>query len=590
MSGIGMTLNIAKSALYAQRHGIDVTAHNIANVNTPGYSRQDPVYMAKRPSLHGGLVIGRGVDTKEVIRSCDQFVENQLMQKQSSLLSSKELEGYMKIMEGLFNEYTEAGMSSLLADFWNLWHDVANNPSGASERMALYEHAQLLSRRFSDLDAELTHVQEDLTSSIAVGIARVNEIASQIAELNGLIVEMDTGGSANDIMDQRNTLVSELSGYIDVKTFQQENGSLSIVSARGCVLVQGNGSYGIDMGGPEGERVLWHGSGDATVDITDDIIGGKVGGWLDMRDEIIVKYKLDLDALSKELIWSVNRQHSQGVGLKLFDHGITLEGTYQAPGNHLNTLPFGDRIQFIDHGFNLWIEDRTDLDNPAINSVSIDLSGLNGNSTFSDLADTINNQILASGLSGVAVDVTGTAIRFSALNDHAFGFSDDTSGILACLGINTFFQGSGAGSIEVNPALNDRDFIAAGRIGSGGEYTKGDNTNSIAIAELQYSPVEISQWSCDRTEGSKEGSVSATIENYYHALVGSIGITSRGISRGRSFYETMVNKLTEVRGSISAVSLDEEMANLIKFQNAYGAAAKLISISDEMMNTLLEVK
>ena len=591
MSGIGMTLNIAATALLAQKYGMDVTAHNIANVNTPGYSRQSPVYSAKIPALYGSLVIGRGVDTKEIIRSYDQFVENQLMQKRSGMVSSQELESYMKILEGLFNEDAETGVSSLLADFWNLWHDISNNPSGAPERIALLEHSDLLSRRLQDLDAELSSIQKDLTSSISAGVVRINEITSQIATLNGLAVEMSGSRSVNDIMDQRNTLVSELSGYLDIKTFEQENGSITIVSARGCILVQENSSYGLQMGGSNGDRVQWQGSNGATVDITNYISEGRLSGWLDMRDEILAKYMLDLDAMSKEFIWSVNFQHSQGVGLKLFQPGTTITGTYQTDDGKLDTLPFVDRIRLIEDGFKLWIEDRTDPDDPKINSISIDLSGLDiSDSTLSDLADTINNQISASGLTGVVVDGSGAAIKFTALEGYALGFSDDDSGILAALGVNTFFHGSGAGSIGVNSVLSDTDYIAASRIGAGGEYTKGDNTNSIALADLQYRLVEVSQWTCDRADGNKEGSVSTTIESYYHALVGSIGIASRAVSRGRAFYETMVHKLTEVRDSISAVSLDEEMANLIKFQHAYSAAAKLISVSDEMMDTLLNVK
>ena len=596
MSGIGMTLNIAATALLAQKYGMDVTAHNIANVNTPGYSRQSPVYSAKIPALYGSLVIGRGVDTKEIIRSYDQFVENQLMQKRSGMVSSQELESYMKILEGLFNEDAETGVSSLLADFWNLWHDISNNPSGAPERIALLEHSDLLSRRLLDLDAELSSIQKDLTSSISAGVVRINEITSQIATLNGLAVEMSGSRSVNDIMDQRNTLVSELSGYLDIKTFEQENGSITIVSARGCILVQENSSYGLQMGGSNGDRVQWQGSNGATVDITNYISEGRLSGWLDMRDEILAKYMLDLDAMSKEFIWSVNFQHSQGVGLKLFQPETTITGTYQTKTDdgQLGTLPFGDRnrIRFIEDGFKLWIEDRKDPDGPKIN-ISIDLSGLAIDSKLSDLAGTINDQISSNDQipsDSVDVDGSGAAIKFTAQNGYAFGFSDDDSGILAALGVNTFFHGSGAGSIGVNSVLSDTDYIAAGRIGAGGEYTKGDNTNSIALADLQYRLVEVSQWTCDRADGNKAGSVSTTIESYYHALVGSIGIASRAVSRGRAFYETMVHKLTEVRDSISAVSLDEEMANLIKFQHAYSAAAKLISVSDEMMDTLLNVK
>ncbi|MBA7708205.1 hypothetical protein ES703_117097 [subsurface metagenome] len=225
-----------------------------------------------------------------------------------------------------------------------------------------------------------------------------------------------------------------------------------------------------------------------------------------------------------------------------------------------------------------------------MNFVSVDLSGLNGSSTLSNLATAINSQITAAGLTGVTVGVSGDAITFTAGSDYAFGFSEDTSNILGALGVNTFFQGVGAGSMSVNTVLNDKDYIAAAQIEADGSYASGDNTNALAIADLQYTSMGISQWTCDRINGNTEGTVTTTIEHYYHGMVSSIGITSESISRGREYNEVMVNKLGEIRDSISAVSLDEEMTNLIKFQHAYTAAAKLISVSDEMLETLLSMK
>ncbi|MBW1714912.1 MAG: flagellar hook-associated protein FlgK [Deltaproteobacteria bacterium] len=589
MSGLGLVLNIAKTALSTQRRGIDVTAHNIANVNTPGYSRQSPVIEAKEPAAYGGVLLGQGVDTTDVARATDQFVENQLMQQESSMASSTEMEGYMQILEGLFNENSETSISAMLAEFWNLWHDLANHPAGASERTALYQHGILLSRQFNNLEAELTNLETDLTSAVDVGVGRINEITREIADINTKIVGLEASKVANDLRDKRTSLVSELSEYMDVKTFQQSNGSLTVITAKGCVLVQGNDSYDLEMGGVTGDRVTWQSSGNAVVDLTDYISNGKLGGWLAMRDEVIAKYKLDLDALAKEFIWAINHQHTQGVGLHLFEPGSTLTGTYQT-STDLDGLDFGTEIQFIANGFKLWIEDRTVPASPVMNSVSVDLSGLNGSSTLSDLATAINNQITAAGLTGGTVGVSGDAITFTAGSDYAFGFSDDTSNILGAIGVNTFFKGVGAGSMGMNTVLNDRNYIAAAQIQADGSYAPGDNTNALAIADLQYTSMDIGQWICDRINGNTEGTVNTSVEHYYHGMVGSMGITSASISRGRGFSEVMVNKLGEIRDTISAVSLDEEMTNLMKFQHAYTAAAKLISVSDEMLDELLSTK
>ena len=370
MSGIGLILTIAKDALATQRYGMEVTAHNIANVNTPGYSKQTPVLEAREPAPYGGLILGRGVDIDQVIRSTDQFIENRLMQEKSSMLSSTEMVSYMQVLEGLFNETSETSISAMLAEFWNLWHGISNNPSGASERIALYEHSILLSGQFNTLDDDLRQIKTDLTNAMSAGIDKINQITSEIAQVNDQIVGMETNNTANDLRDTRNTLVSELSEYIEVKSFEQSNGSLTVISVKGTVLVQERSSYDLVLGGDSGDRVKWQGSGTATVDITDYITKGKLGGWLTIRDEVIAKYKLDLDAIVKEFIWAVNQQHSQGVGLKLFSTEVT--GTYKTDSSGLlSTLAYGNKIDYT-KDFKMWIEDSK-VTPASFSAVTVDM-------------------------------------------------------------------------------------------------------------------------------------------------------------------------------------------------------------------------
>ncbi len=589
MGGMGLIFNIAKDALIAQRYSMDVTAHNIANVDTPGYSRQDPVMVARTSTPINGLNFGTGADLDAITRNSDQLLENRLMQQKSSLLSSEEMTSYLRVLEGVFNENTETSISALLSDFWGQWHEISINPDGPSERMALHEQGTLLSEQFLLLDGEMSQMVLDLTKSVSAGIGKVNQITAEIAETNRKITGLELEQPAGDIRDKRNTLISELAGYLDITTFEQQNGTLTVVSAKGAILVQDDGSYDLEMGGVDGDRVIWRSSGSTMIDITDHITNGSLNGWLDMRDEVIAETRLDLDAMVKELIWTVNGQHSQGVGAKLFEPGMTLTGSDQT-NTDLGDLPFGNRIQFVANAFELWIEDRTIPGNPVMNNVTIDLSGLNGGSTLSDLATEINNQIAGAGLAGVLADGSGTSIEFTADNNTAFGFSDDASNILAALGVNTFFEGFGSGTIGMNNTLRDHEYITAGRIDSVGNYPSGDNTNALAMTDLQFTSTPIEQWTVDRVNGNTVVNVTSTIEDYYHSLVGAIGLTSSSVSRGMVFQEEMVAQLQDMRDAISAVSLDEEMTNLIKYQHAYASAAKLISAADEMLQTLLDMK
>jgi flagellar hook-associated protein 1 FlgK len=584
MSNIGMVLNIATTALNAQQYGLGVTAQNIANVNTEGYSRQNPILEAKQPLETGGLILGRGVDTEQVTRSSDQFIENKLMQEKSTMSSSSEMEKYMQVLEGYFNESSGTSISTMLSDFWNGWYDISNNPSGTSERISLYEQSTAIAEQFNALSNDLVQIDTDLTGAVTTGVETINKITNEIAQINDQIVSMETNNVANDLRDKRNTLVSELNEYLDVKTFEQSDGSLTIVAAKGCTLVQGNNNYDLEMGGANGDRVTWQNSAGSYVDITNYLSNGKLGGWLDMRDEIVAKYKLDLDSLAKAMIWSVNQQHSQGTGLEGFS---SVTGTYDvaSSGEELGTidsgLDFYDKI--TDGSFKLWVYDPSGaVVGGSATPITIDASS----TTLSDLRDDID---AAANIS--ASITTDGKLKIDADSGYTFAFSDDTSNVLAALGINTFFTGSSAGDMGVNDVVSlNKDYIAAAQVGSDGTIASGNNANALAITDLQDATLSISQWICDRINGNTEGNITSTIENYYQSMVGAIGITSASISRDRSFSEMMVNELGTIRDSISAVSIDEEMTNLIKFQHAYTAAAKLIGVSDEMLTTLLELK
>jgi len=582
MSSIGMVLNIATTALNAQQYGTGVTAHNIANVNTEGYSRQNLILEAIQPLGANGLIFGRGVETDQVTRSSDRFIENRLMQEKSSMSSSLEMEKYMQVLEGFFSENSGTSISAMLSDFWNGWQDISNNPSGVPERISLYERSLLISEQFNALESDLIQMERDLTNAVSAGINNINQITREIAEVNQQIIRMETTNTvANDLRDKRNALISELNEYLDVKAFEQSNGSLNIVTAKGCTLVQGSTSYDLEMGGVNGDRIRWQNSSGSYVDITNYISNGKLGGWLDMRDEIVAKYKLDLDALAKEFIWSVNRQHSQGVGLTGF---TSTTGSYQATdtGAALNStgLSFADKI--VDGGFRLWLYDSNgNYDSDTILTIDADVTSID------DIVTAIN-AIDSTKISAAIVD---GKVQISSVNGYEFAFSDDTCNVLASLGINTFFFGSSAGNMRVNDTIGlNKNLIAAAQIGGDGTIASGDNTNALAVTDLQYTSMNISQWTCDRINGNTQRSIISTIEDYYHSMVGSIGITSASVSRDRSFYELMVNEITNIRDSISAVSLDEEMTNLIKYQHAYTAAARLIRVSDEMLNTLLGLK
>ncbi|MBU1052866.1 MAG: flagellar hook-associated protein FlgK [Proteobacteria bacterium] len=584
MSSLGLVGDIANSALAAQRYGIEVTSHNVANVNTPGYTRQSPIYETKLPASVGGLQLGRGVNTSAIRRISDQFIENQLMGQGSNLSSSEELESYIKVLEGRFSESSNASISAMLSDYWNLWQDISNNPTGSSERTAICEYSIQLTEQFNIVNSSMDQMEINLTNAISSGLGEVNQITSEIAKINAQSVGIEADGAANDLRDKRNELLSQLSEYIDVNSFEQENGTISVVTARGCVLVNGNSNNDLALGGVNGDNVKWQGSGGSTTDITDYITKGKLGGWLTMRDEIITKYQLDLDSMSKELVWAVNQQHSQGIGLSALSE---VTGTYAVTdiNEELTTIDSGlDFNSKISTGqFNLWVYDSSGtVVGGSATAITIDAT-----TTLENLKSAIDS------VDNISASITtGNFLKISAdSEDYTFAFSEDTSNVLAALGVNTFFTGSTAGDISVSNAISsDINTIAAATVANDGTFASGDNGNAISIANIQNQSISISNWTCDRINGNTEGTATSTLEDYYHSMVGSIGTVSAGISNTKAFNQVIYSSMSDIRDSISAVSLDEEMTNLIKFQHAYSAAAKLISTADEMLQTLLGMK
>jgi len=580
---IGLVLSIAKDALAAQQSGVFVAGHNIANVNTPGYSRQSAVLQARKPSMYKGLNVGRGVNTTEFLRVSDKLIENRVMDEKSDLSAYQEMGNYMLTMEGIFNENSGNSLSALLGDFWNLWHDLSNNPSGDSERNALYEHAVTTSQQFNAADSDLAQLNTDLTNAMRSGIGRINEITAEIAELNNAIVSVELIAPANDLKDQRNVLASELAEYIDIKIFEQDNSSLTIITpAKGVLLVEGTDSYDLEL---DGSSVNWQGSGTHEVDITNDISVGKLGGWLEMRDEVVAKHRQDLTELASEFIYMVNQQHSQGIGTTPFS---SLTGTYSSTdaGAAVSTAASGlDYYSKIGTGtFRVYVYDSTGaLANAADITVTAGVT-------------TLNN--IATAITAVDADITATVngdgqLAISTSNSHTFAFSNDTTNALAVLGVNTFFTGNTGGGMGVNSQIgSNKVFIAAAQISdtATGDYSTGDNSNALAVVDKQYTSTSILEWTYDRINGNSSTAVNATIEDYFHTFVGGLGIKASSIARGSEFHQVMVQEMTLLRESLSSVNLDEEMTDLIKFQHGFAAASKLIGVADEMFKELLSIR
>ncbi|MBF0379276.1 MAG: flagellar hook-associated protein FlgK [Desulfamplus sp.] len=354
MGGIGSTLQIAKGALAAQQYGLNVTGNNISNVNNPDYSRQSVEQINNGSIKYAGFLFGTGVNSSQVTQSVNQLLENRLTGEKSSLSGFEEAESYIKIISDHFNESSDNSISNVLTEFWNSWNDLSNNPGDDSERLIILENGQELSERFNSAYDYLSQVETEINMKLVNAVDRINNITADIAKLNVDIMGQEQARTSNDKRDQRNALIDELGQLIDIKVFEQTNGSVVVNVNNGLPIVNGESQYKLAV---EENKLNWVNSAGVKQDITDQITGGQIGGWLDIRDSVIPKYQADINELSHEVIWAINEQHSQGVGLEYFSNGLTGEYSVDESG-WLTSLSYGDKI---DHSKDLtmWIEDKT---------------------------------------------------------------------------------------------------------------------------------------------------------------------------------------------------------------------------------------
>ncbi len=373
MSGISSTLNIAKTAISVQQYGLNVTGQNIANVNNPDYSLQNAEQKNRTPVLYRGFVFGTGVDIYQISQSVDQLLEQRLTNELSTQSSFEEQEAYMRILEGFFNENSATSINSILTEFWNSWHDLSNNPTGSSERVTVLENGKKIVSSFESVVLNMDGVSQDLTFDISANVNKINSITSKIATLNKEIVGTElvgkvSGKRANDLRDQRNRLLDDLGELIDITTYEDSKGSITVNAANSFIIISGVDTKQLSM---KDKGVAWESSFVGKTVITDKIQGGRIGGLLSMRDEVIPKYRAEINELSRDLIWAMNYQHSQGVGLEYFSKPVV--GDYSTDESRwLSSFEFGDKID-LTKDFTMWMKDQTTADT-EYTKINMDMS------------------------------------------------------------------------------------------------------------------------------------------------------------------------------------------------------------------------
>jgi len=347
------------------------------------------------------------------------------------------------------------------------------------------------------------------------------------------------------------------------------------------------------------EGLYWYENTSSAVNITPQVlgtgqdnqrrlIGGTLAGYFTFRDEYIGKYREKLDTLAEGLVWEVNRLHSQGGGLQKFEDLI---GSYSVERDDLvlasnaTGLHYGSKLSQGNFSMYFYNSATGELASNASYG-SLDFGAAAGvqmfdpdTHTLEDVRDAVNRTFGTF----VTATIENHRLRINAADGYEFAFGTDTTGLVAALGMNTFFNGQSTSTLSLNEYVkNNLDFVNASHVNGAGELNPGDNSTAYAIAQLQFKDVRLTT--------TYEGTTTQTLEEYYNTLPGNIGTDTAGAQFSYEYHKAMAKDLNDRQEEVSGVNLDEEMSSLIRFQHSYTAAAKLIRVADEMLSTLLSLK
>jgi flagellar hook-associated protein 1 FlgK len=566
------SINIARSALTTSQLGLQVSSMNMANAANPSYTRQIAMLQAIRGRVSDPYQIGQGVAVTEVRRQIDEALQRRLWAGNSAEFASAQQYGVLSQLETILNEGTEFDMSSQLSGFFNTWTEATTL---LDSEATIRNQGESLAAFIRNMRSDLTTQRRQIEDQIDAQVLRADAVLEEIASINRTITESEIGDAeASGLRDQRDALVTELAQLIDVTVVETESGAYDIYSGS-TPIIQGARNRGIEI-----MRVTDdNGELSVRVEISADstplpVTGGSIGGLLASRDGAIDATLEKLDTLSAQLIFEVNKLHSTGINESwLTSTGATLQIptgdqtlALNDPNNDtLADLPFAA----VNGGFTITV--RNENGSIETRRIDIDLDGIDNTGVAGFGDDTSAEDIRAAldAIDGInaSFDASGK-LEITSDAGYSFSFSEDTSGALAVMGVNSFFTGDNAADIAVREGVEvmlgrmDGDqFIANGTaklIGALGDEAV-DGLNGIGLKKF---------WSQHATDIATQ---SAT-------------------SRNKANADTLIREsLDAQRASVSGVSIDEESINLLSYQRQYQGAAQVITTAQQMFDTLISL-
>ncbi len=564
-------LNIGKSGLYTNQMSMNVAGNNVSNVNTPGYSRERVEVVSSTPMFTQPGTFGTGSEVSEITSARDSLIDKRVRLAYNDQAFYEKMSSTLGEIGNIFNEENGVGLKQSLEDFFNSWHALALNPDLETARQQVLEKGQTLSSNINSVYSSLEDVKKGLDNQMGTTAQEINSLSKRIAELNYEISKGELGDKdhANSLRDTRSVLIDQLNKLSNITvmegSYDQNTKPEMTILLGGKPIVSGityNEISAQKLNGKQYNSVYFLNQDGTRTDITKKITKGELGAEINARDNVIDSYQDDLNDIAQTLIQSVNKVHSASTGLTAYTQVAGTSSIKDTSVILSSKEATGFDSDVKTGAFKLKI---TDKDGNSVGDFTI---AVNADDTLDSLKNKFNSAL--SGYASMSVSsINQGNIQIKSQEGYKFSFTDDTSGFLSAAGINTFFDGHNAKDIKLNAVMkNDPSKIAAGKT-----LQPGDGSSAESIAQIQL------------TKTMENNTQS--IDEYYNAFLGKIGSTQQRYADTLTAKNAIVQQLKTDQQSIEGVSLDEEASNLIKYQRAYQASAKFISVIDEMTQTLI---
>ncbi|AZO95889.1 flagellar hook-associated protein FlgK [Halocella sp. SP3-1] len=559
MSSTFSGLSTVLSALQAQQKAMETTGHNISNATTEGYSRQRVVLTASdayaSPGIATGTSVGQtgtGVDIEAIERITDEFINQQINEEsQGQAYWEKILQGLTQI-ESIFNESTtsESGLDDALNEFYEALQDLSTAPDSENiaARKTVQGTAELVADTFNSICENLLEYQSSLTEDISTNVEGINSLTSRIAALNEEIVSVENSGqAANDLRDSRDQLLKELNRYVDVQSYEDDQGNLQ-VTLDGNLLVSRDNSYDltVEQTGQNESQLIYSLTGkEVSVD------SGSLAATLELRDEIVAGYLDDINQMAESFAEEFNAVHQEGYDLN-GDSGedffVINNQENAAMGLSVSETIENDVKKIAAGRFEGTYTDNEDVASVDISDCTLLKDGYQIEITESTTNPNEVNYTVRDADGNTLTDASGSPLTGTAQAGDIIDLTEE-------IGVTLNIKSIGEATISF-------------------DASEGNGKNASALSNV------INEDKLASLNGS-------SLSDYYESIITSIGVKGEEAEQMLDNQEALLEQLEEEQASISGVSLDEEMTNIIKFQQAYIAASTVVTTIDEMLDALL---